>query len=103
MSDQKPNCYECIHRGTIPGDAHSRCCHPSVKQDDNPFGALVEMLTGNSMKAAKELGIKGNDRGIKGGWFMWPANFDPVWLTSCNGFKEKTEEKNGTLKTKVED
>ena len=24
----KPNCYDCNHRGGIPGDAHSCCKHP---------------------------------------------------------------------------
>ena len=89
----KPNCYECKYRGSIPGDAHSCCNHPKVKQDSNPFGALVDMLRGKSMQAAKELNIKGNSIGIRGGWFMWPANFDPTWLENCDGFslKEKME------------
>ena len=85
----KPNCYKCEYRGMIPGDAHSRCNHPEVKQNDNEFGALVEMLQGKNNEAAKKLGIKGHEQGIRHGWFMWPANFDPTWLLECNGFKEK--------------
>ena len=79
-------CYECKYRGTIPGDAHSCCKHPEVKQDDNPFGALVEMLQGKNVEAMAKLGIEGHPQGIKAGWFMWPANFDPTWLVNCNGF-----------------
>ena len=86
-----PNCYECVYRGEVPGDAHSRCCHPSVKQDSNPFGALVEMLQGKNNEAAKTLGISGHETGIRRGWFMWPANFDPVWLNTCNGFTPKAK------------
>jgi len=93
-----PNCYECEYRGGIPGDAHSRCNHPEVKQDENVFGALVDMLAGKNIEAIKKLNIKGNPMGIKRGWFMWPANFDPTWLISCNGFKAK-EEPNGCNKT----
>jgi len=88
----KPECYECQYRGTIPGDAHSRCDHPLVKQDSNSFGALVDMMRGNNVEAAKKLGIKGNELGIRRGWFMWPANFDPVWLEECTGFKAKVKQ-----------
>jgi len=82
MGKTQFNCYKCEYRGMIPGDAHSCCNHPEVKQ----FGALVEMLQG---EAAKKLNIKGHPQGIRSGWFMWPANFDPTWLMNCNGFKPK--------------
>jgi hypothetical protein len=57
-------CYSCIHRGTILGDAHSRCANKSAK-------------------------VKGHEIGIRGEWFMWPFNFDPVWLISCDGYQER--------------
>ena len=63
----KPDCYKCKYRDIIPGDCHSRCRHPK----------------------AGECNIKGNEHGIKEGWFMWPFNFDPIWLENCDGFKEK--------------
>jgi len=22
-------------------------------------------------------------------WFIWPVNFDPVWLENCDGFEPK--------------
>jgi hypothetical protein len=89
MSD-KPNCYDCIHRGEVAGSAHSRCLHPALgKQDSNPFGALVQMVGGQFNNGARELGITGHPHGIRSGWFMWPANFDPTWLQSCNGFTAK--------------
>ena len=62
--DKKPNCYECIHQRTLPGDAHSQCANRKAE-------------------------VRGNPHGIKNGWFMWPYNFDPVWLESCNGFTQK--------------
>ncbi len=64
MSLEKPNCYECKHRGTIPGNAHSTC---------------------NNSRAD----VKGDQYGRDSGWFYWPGNFDPVWLISCDGFEEK--------------
>ena len=63
----KPNCYKCSHRRSIPGDAHSYCKHPQPK----------------------DIRIKGHPQGIKGGWFRYPYNFDPTWLLECNGFKDK--------------
>lgn len=88
---KKPDCYKCEYRGTIAGNTHSCCNHPSVKQDSNMFGALVEMLQGKNTEAAKELNIQGHEQGIRCDWFMWPANFDPVWLTSCGGFQVKAK------------
>lgn len=92
----KPDCYKCKYRGEIPGDAHSRCNHPKVHQSDNPFAAVAEMLMGKNNKAVRELGIEGNPIGIRRGWFMWPANFDPTWLVACNGFTAKPEPKEVT-------
>ena len=60
---EKPDCYKCVHRRNIPGDAHTRC---------NNFEARVE----------------GHPHGIRSGWFRWPLNFDPTWLVSCNGFSD---------------
>lgn len=57
-------CYTCEHRGTIPGDCHSRCNNQNAK-------------------------VKGNPHGIANGWFMFPINFDPVWLEKCDGYTEK--------------
>jgi len=63
-----PNCYECIHRLPILGDAHSRC---------NNHGAKVT----------------GNPTGIRRGWFIWPLNYDPTWLESCDAFSDNAEDK----------
>jgi len=63
----KPDCYKCIHRRSIPGDAHTKC---------NNFDAKT----------------KGHLHGVKNGWFMWPLNFDPTWLISCDGFSDKKED-----------
>ena len=62
------SCYKCAHRREIPGDAHSRCNNHSAK-------------------------VEGDEYGIRSGWFMWPINFDPVWLKACDGFSDKPEDK----------
>ena len=92
----EPNCYKCKWRGTIPGDAHSRCCHPKCGGDNSdPFGRMMAMFANVGRVApvmsatALEMGVTGNPHGIKRGWFNWPWNFDPVWLESCNGFEPK--------------
>jgi len=86
---KKPDCYKCMYRGTIPGDAHSRCKHPKAKTADDSIVAMINSFAGKTGETAKRLGIKGNPIGIRGGWFMWPVNFDPAWLEKCNGFTEK--------------
>lgn len=74
----KPNCYKCEYRGTLPGDAHSQCKYPDVFRRP---GYMTRMLR-----------IKGEQHGIDNGWFIWPFNFDPTWLKNCDGFKPKEGE-----------
>lgn len=86
----KPNCYECQYRRNVPGDAHSRCVHPAITdQPENEIAALVEALRGRYAGARAFLGITGNVIGVRNGWFLWPANFDPTWLLTCDGFQAK--------------
>ncbi len=97
----KPNCYECIHRGDLPYDAHSCCNHPKVKATkDEPLNQILGLLAvvGRvSLSAADNpLGVVGSQHGIRKGWFCWPMNFDPVWLESCNGFEKKGGEEHET-------
>ena len=90
MQIDKPNCYECKYRGTIPGNAHSCCNHPELGgKSDNQFSAMAATMTGKYLAAEAKLNVVGDPHGIKSGWFCWPANFDPVWLLACNGFEAK--------------
>jgi len=84
------NCYQCRWRGTIPGDRHSRCLHPAIGLSSHDLiENHIAFFAGETAEAADKLGITGNPHGIAQGWFMWPINFDPVWLKSCNGFEAK--------------
>ena len=86
---EKPNCYNCIYRGNIPGSAHSRCEHPAfVKFADDPLAQLASILGGFSVKS-NECKVTANPIGIARGWFNHPFNFDPVWLESCTGYTPK--------------
>ena len=96
-TDAKPNCYKCAYRGSIPGNAHSKCLHPDIKVvTEDPIAEIFGMLGSRGISAtgmnlgnelSGTLGIKGNQHGINSGWFNWPINFDPVWLESCDGFE----------------
>lgn len=87
----KPDCYKCKHRGIVPGDAHSCCKHPdSGLGDMNLIEAMGKAFLGG---LDCKLKVKGNPMGIRKGWFVFPANFDPTWLMECNGFEKKTEKK----------
>jgi len=35
---EKPKCYECIYRGELPGDAHSKCGNTKANVTGNPAG-----------------------------------------------------------------
>lgn len=86
--DAKPNCYDCRHRGTIPGDAHSCCRHPEVRKtgiEDGFMGGLAEAFMGKATGARLKLGIQG-------GGPTWPANFNPTFLMACRGFEAKAKE-----------
>lgn len=83
MSDNRPNCYNCVWRQSIPGNAHSACGHP----DADPIGLIAIEARGRADYKAG-LTVVGAPHGIKNGWFLWPINFDPVWLNECNGFEE---------------
>ena len=87
--NKKPDCYKCTHRGNVPGDAHSSCEHPKIKAD--PMGELLAIMgVGAGLCSARdELNIRADSHGVKQGWFIWPVNFDPIWLTNCDGFEEK--------------
>lgn len=79
----KANCYECKFRGNVAGDAHS-CCNYS----GNDTG-ILSFFEPKNFENMKKLNISGNKHGISHGWFMWPVNFDPVWLENCDGFEQK--------------
>ena len=95
----KPDCYKCKYRGSVPGDAHSCCKHPAFKNEmENPFMNVMAIFAGVGrvapiqLESAGGIMVKGNAHGISSGWFNHPWNFDPIWLEQCNGFESKKEE-----------
>lgn len=97
MTMMKPGCYECKHRGNTIGSHHSCCNHPTNAATlANPLAQILGAMhssrrTGPISGDLTPLKVKGNAHGIRSGWFMWPINFDPVWLEECDGFEAKEE------------
>ncbi len=91
----KPNCYECVYRGEVPGSAHSCCEHPDTQDArSSPMSKIVGIIGGGMpipSKAWKTLKVVGVSHGVRMGWFGWPLNFDPTWLEHCDGFKAKEQ------------
>lgn len=90
----KPDCHKCKHRRRSMLGAHSACAHPSsgLNQDDGLGGLMgvAQMMIGAvSPDGIRALGITCRAHGLRNGWFSWPADFDPVWLVTCNGFEPK--------------
>lgn len=88
-----PNCYDCKWRGILAGSAHSSCKHPklaSILSDPTlSFLSIMASVGRTPPMALDALGVTGEERGITGGWFNWPWNFDPIWLKTCDGFEKK--------------
>ena len=99
MSESKaPNCYECKYRADVPRSAHSSCQHPLVANTIKGNPLLEAMAIFASVGRVKPftvgtemLRVTANPHGITNGWFIWPVNFDPVWLLTCDGFEAKKE------------
>lgn len=64
MKNAKPDCSKCQHEETVPGSYHVACANTSAS-------------------------VEGSKYGERSGWFYWPYDFDPTWLISCDGFKQK--------------
>lgn len=96
MNINKPDCYKCKHRGSLIGDCHSSCQHPKTKEQGGHALEAIFMQMKGSSPAAKRMNVTGNRHGIINGWFMWPMNFDPTWLESCDGFESNENMKSIT-------
>ena len=87
MPSNKPNCYTCKYRRLIPGDRHSRCGYPGTATN------VLDLYSSENKLTKRKLGIKAEPEGVRGGWFVWPVNYDPVWLVNCNGFTPQENNK----------
>jgi hypothetical protein len=83
-----PNCYACRYRRPIAGDMHSSCAHPTLTGDMSAQGAAASsvLTTGGAAVGGNALPVSGDPGAIARGFFVWPVNFDPVWLRACSGF-----------------
>ena len=63
--DFRNECYHCKHKRSVAGNAHIEC----VKPDTN---------------------MRGNEHGIRNGWFYYPFLYDPTWKEKmCNNYEPK--------------
>lgn len=83
----KPNCYKCKHRADLSYSAHSECKHPLLSETDRLLAAMT-IVAGHRIPHTN---VSGSAHGIRNGWFMWPLNYDPVWLESCDMFEALPE------------
>ena len=80
-----PNCYKCKHRRSLSWSAHSECVNPLLNEKSRLLSMIVAVNGGDF-----PMGVTGDYHGIRQGWFMWPMNYDPIWLKSCYGFEDKS-------------
>ena len=61
-------CYSCVHKREVPGNAHIQC----VKPDED---------------------MQGTRHGLRNGWFFYPLLFDPTWKeVMCKNYQSKESE-----------
>lgn len=61
-------CYDCKYGSIFPGSSHHIKC-----SNLDPF-------------------MKGDEHGIKNGWFIYPLNFDPAWkIKNCINYERKSD------------
>ena len=76
------NCYNCKHRGEVPGSAHSSC---KAIATQNPIHIAMYIRQNEGQTE----NLKLNPHGMRKGWAFWPVNFDPVWVDQCNFYEAK--------------
>jgi len=77
------NCHQCSFKGEIPGSAHISCNNEKASLLD-----LIDVLKGT--QNISKLEITYDPEAVKKGYFLWPIDFDPIWLKKCQGFTEKS-------------
>jgi len=97
IARKAPSCKtrRCVHQRGIPGDCHIECAYPIIKDNITElFSDVFRILDGRGgprctlNSIMKQMGVRGDETGIKNGWFNWPFNFDPMWLICCAKFEE---------------
>jgi len=89
MSDA---CLKCKYRGTVPNSRHSSCKHPDVlHMDCGTYQMVIKRLAAEEeiIRITGGMAVHFAEQGVKGGWALWPFNFDPIWLIECIGFEPK--------------
>lgn len=78
------DCYKCKYRKEVPGSAHSSC---SALNTELSLALLCALGLGDRIPSATNPDgvdvITFDPVGVFNGWCLFPANFDPVWVT-CN-------------------
>lgn len=77
-------CLNCKHKGKIKNSHHIKCCHPLIEKEGFKGAALNLSVTVSYL-------------GIVEGYCLWPYNYDPIWIVSCEGFEEVVNE----IKTEI--
>ena len=96
---KKPNCYSCQYRTTIPGSAHSCCTviRETAKElgmEDSRAASLETLISlgrANVKSQSDQPAVKLSQHGVDNGWAMWPLDFDPIWVESCEFESSKKE------------
>lgn len=77
------NCSNCRYKELIAGNSHISCGFPLMSSEEKIKISILSMSNINQYKDIVKLnfGFETSDHAIQNGWFSFPANFDPIWIT----------------------
>jgi hypothetical protein len=92
QEDMSNKCYKCVFGRKLPMATHFECNHVEAqkwKSSSKWMHHMMECMVKKQLPNTYPLNIEAHETGLKGNYFHWPYNFDPLWLKSCTGFKEE--------------
>lgn len=100
----KKTCYNCAHKRNVAGDCHISCSNPDIAKHSQTLSMLS--LVSPSQLAGfcnSTLGFAVEEHGIRSGWFMFPMNYDPNWMSGECFYHSENEKLKNELIGKLKD
>lgn len=79
---------ECVHPGRYREAPHFISRVMNSGEANPTAGREADRLGGSKAQTSvmPPLNIEAVPHAVSAGWFAWPVNYDPVWLTNCDGY-----------------
>lgn len=88
------NCSTCAFRESISGDCHSKCNYPRIPSKERVLISMLGMVNPDELNKFTHTNFNFTvpDHALQSGYFNFPENFDPVWITGeCSKHSDLTK------------